>query len=130
MLYLGETQVWGRYVWLAVGSIYLGLKLQARSQFPAHSWAPFCTFLLAKKKQGSAKEQAPQQINCNQNWFCWAEEQRACLLQNVAVSGLECRKKETHFSPNTYSCILQSKYTLYDKYSGIIRRYRMLKRHP
>lgn len=30
----------------------------ARSQFPAHSWAPFCMFLLAKK-QGNAKERAP-----------------------------------------------------------------------
>lgn len=47
----------------------------ARSQFPAHSWAPFCTFLLAKK-QGNDKESAPQQSNCNQNWHCWAEEQR------------------------------------------------------
>ena len=51
----------------------------ARSQFPAHSWAPFCMLLLAKKR-GNAKERAPQQSNCNQNWYCWAEEHTACLL--------------------------------------------------
>lgn len=94
MPYLGETQVWGRSVWLWLSGVFtLGWKLQAWSQFLAHSWALFCIFLLAKKRQGNAKEQAPQQRNHNQNWFCWAEEQRACLLQNVAVSRLECRKR-------------------------------------
>lgn len=51
MLYLCETQVWGRLVWLGLSGVFtLGWKLQARSHFAAHSWAPFCTFLLAKKK--------------------------------------------------------------------------------
>lgn len=33
-----------------------------------------------QKTQGNAKETAPQQSICNQKWYCWAEEHRACLL--------------------------------------------------
>lgn len=37
----------------------------AQSHLPPHSWALFCTFLLAKKKQGNAKEST---ITAKQRW--------------------------------------------------------------
>lgn len=51
MPYLGETQVWGRSVWLWLsGVVTLGWKLQAWSQFLAHSWAPILHISTGKRK--------------------------------------------------------------------------------
>lgn len=79
---------------LAVWCIYLGVKITGMIPVSSSQLGTYSAYFYWQKKwQGSAKEQAPQQRSHNQNWFCWAEEQRACLLQNVAVSGLECRKR-------------------------------------
>lgn len=75
-------------------------------------------------------EGTPPHATSPRKQYCGLEQPTVCLLERVALSGFECRKRQTCFSPNAYSCPPQSKDTPYDNYSRIIRRYWMLKRHP